>query len=194
MKTPIFIGLLLLILLSGSLSAQDSLTQTHRNHYSLAVGLGFSHYFNTLQIGKKFANPNSVAVSFRFFWEPEHLLSLGLETGYFRLFKVEKQISSEKTSTATMDIVPLFLLVRMRVINYFYVTAGMGLAMMINKVSLDRNINSTFFSLSNFKFGASYLHPIGKNFFTGVELLTDNIGKTNDWTFTAQVVGGIRLP
>ena len=194
MKTTIIIGLLVLIMYSGPVSAQDSLPQTHRNHYSLAVGLGFSHYFNTLQIAKDFANPNSGTVSFRFFWEPEHLLSLGLETGYFRLFKVEKQISSESTSTATMDIVPLFLLVRMRVVDYFYVTAGMGLAMMINKVSLDRDINSTFFSLSNFKFGASYLHPVGKKFFAGVELETDNIGKTNDWTFAAQFVGGIRLP
>ena len=194
MKKTILIGLLFLVVLSGKVLAQDSLAQPRRNHYSLAVGLGFNHYFNTLQIAKDFANPNSGTVSFRFFWEPEHLLSLGLETGYFRLFKVEKKISSESTSTATMDIVPLFLLVRMRVVNYFYVTVGMGLAMMINKVSLDRNINSTFFSLSNFKFGASYLHPVGKNFFAGVELGTDNIGKTNDWTFSAQVVGGIRIP
>ena len=194
MKTTTLIVLLFLVMISGRASAQDSLSQTHRNHYTLAVGVGFSHYFNNLQIGQDFANPNSGSVTLRFFWEPEHLLGLGLETGYFRLFKVEKKISSESTSTATMDIVPLFLLVRMRVINYFYLTAGMGLAMMINKVSLDKDINNTFFSLSNFKFGASYLHPIGKNFFAGVELETVNIGKTNDWTFAAHVVGGIRLP
>jgi hypothetical protein len=198
MKKKILIASMFLLLAgSSAVSAQDQDTvkKARTNYYSLSVGAGWSCYINSMQIGKNDINPNSAAVSLRFFWEPGNsLLSLGLETGYFRLFKAEKEVSPGQTSTAKTDVIPLTLLVRMHVIDHFYVTAGMGLAVTVNKVDLGETITNTTLSYSNYKFAASYLRPVSKKFFAGGELQFYNVGLTADWSCSVQGVFGVRLP
>lgn len=194
-NTRYIILFVLLLAFSTAVVAQEQKEEKkkHLDTYTLAVGGGWNYYLNSMQVGKDYIQPNAGIVSFRFFWEPGELVSLGLETGYFRLFKAEKQMSADLTSTASTDVVPLTLLLRMRVIDHFYVSAGMGLAITMNKVYLGEEIDNTALSYSNFKFAASYLRPISKRFFVGGEWQFYNVGLTADWATSVQAVVGVKL-
>ncbi|MFZ4521794.1 MAG: outer membrane protein [Bacteroidales bacterium] len=164
------------------------------NHYSLAIGLGWVHYINTLDIGADLATINSPGLSLRFFWEPEHRLSLGLETGFYRLYKVKSGTDAPTSGFATMSAMPLLLAARMRIVDRFYLSAGAGLAAMFNKVSgIDHTISSTIISFSNFQFSASYIYPLSKHWQVGGELKFLNYGKTDDWIYSLQVFCAVRL-
>ncbi len=171
----------------------DSL-KVKRNHYSLTVGAGWSHYINSLEIGKDDARINSLGVSLKFFWEPEYRLSLGLETGFYRLYKVSSKSYTDVSGQASMSAIPFLLTVRMRVVDHLYLTAGAGLAMMFNKVSgIDQSVNSTIWSLSNYQFSASYIYPVSKFWGVGGEFKVLNFGKADDWIYSIQAVCSLRL-
>jgi len=193
-KKQIFFVLLIFFLATSLFSQEkDSLTEK-RNHYSLAVGVGWTHYINTLEIGHDDATINSAGISFRFFWEPEHRLSLGLETGFYRLYNVKSKTYTDFSGQATMSAVPFLLTVRMRIVDRFYLSTGAGLAAMFNKVTgLDKKIYSTIISFSNYQFSASYIYPLTKHLQVGGELKFLNYGKTADWMYSLQAFCAIRL-
>ena len=167
---------------------------TKRNHYSLAIGFGWVHYINTLEIGKDLATINSPGLSARFYWEPEHRLSLGLETGYYRLYKVKGTSDTGLSGEATMAGVPFLLEVRMRVIDRVHVSVGAGLAAMFNNVKgIDKEISSTIISYSNFQVGASYIYPLTKHWQVGGEFKAVAFGKTFDWLYTLQAFCAVRF-
>jgi len=164
------------------------------NHYSLTIGLGWTHYINSLEIGKENATINSAGVSFKFFWEPEHRLSLGLESGFYRLYKVKSKTYTDIAGQATMSAVPLLLIVRMRIVDHFHLSAGAGLALMFNKVTgIGDKISSTILSLSNYQFSGSYIYPLKKHWLIGGEFKVLNFGKSNDWMYSVQALCAIRF-
>jgi hypothetical protein len=190
----LIIYLFLLLLIAGSTFAQITEKPGKLNHYSFAMGLGWTHYINTLEIGKDNATINSPGLSLRFFWEPEHRLSLGLETGYYRLYKVTNKSYSDLTGKVTMSAVPLMLTVRMRIIDRLYLSTGAGLAVMLNNVSgIDSEISSTILSMSNYQFSASYIRPLTRKLQAGAEFKFYNFGKTADWIYGLQLFCAVRL-
>ena len=193
-KKLLIIGWLILFMAPAMFSQKDDSLSVKRNHYSLAIGLGWTHYLNTLEIGGENATINSAGLSMRFFWEPEHRLSLGLETGFYRLYKVKSKTYTDLKGEATMSAVPLLLTVRMRVVDHFYLSAGAGLAAMFNKVTgIDKQINSTIWSFSNYQFSASYIYPLSKHWQIGGEFKFLNFGKTADWMYSLQALCAWRL-
>ena len=196
MAKKTLIPVLLFIFFSGTLYAQkkDSVKVKRTNHYSLAVGAGWTHYINTLEIGADKASTNSAGVSLKFFWEPEHRLSLGLESGFYRLYKVKATNDLGQSGSATMSAIPLLLVVRMRIVDYFYLSAGAGLAIMFNKVKgVDSQINSNILSLSNYQFSASYIYPVSKHWGFGGEFKVIDYGKASDWIYSLQALCVVRL-
>jgi hypothetical protein len=186
--------LVLLMLTSVAFSARKDSTKVSLNHYSLHIGVGWAHCINSLEIGKDDASVNSAGVSLKFFWEPEHRLSLGLETGYYRLYKVRSKTYTDLSGQATMSAIPLLLTIRMRVVDYFYLSAGAGLAVMLNKVTgIDDQVNSNILSLSNFQFSGSYLYPLSKHWQVGGEAKVLSYGKTADLMYTIQAVCALKL-
>jgi hypothetical protein len=196
MAKKVLFPVLAILLFSTTLYSQkkDSIRVKSLNHYSLAVGMGWTHYINTLEIGADQASTNSAGVSLKFFWEPEHRLSLGLESGFYRLYKVKATNELGQSGQATMSAIPLLLVVRMRIVNYFYLSAGAGLAVMFNKVKgVDTQINSTILSLSNYQFSASYIYPVSKHWGFGGEFKVINYGKSSDWIYNLQALCVVRL-
>ncbi len=187
--------LLLLFLLNNPLPAQKSdTTRRSLNHYSLAIGFGWAHYINSLEIGKAEATIDHPGISLKFYWEPEHRLSLGLESGYYRIFGMTREIDNEQSGKVTLSAIPLLLNVRMRIVDHFYLSAGAGLALMLNRVSgINQTINSTILSLSNYQFSASYLYPLNRYWIIGGEFKFLNFGKTDDWIYSLQACCAIRL-
>jgi len=193
-KKQILILILLFLSLSDVFAGKKDSTSVSLNHYSLAIGVGWTHFINSLEIGKDNAAIDFAGVSLKFFWEPEHRLSLGLESGFYKLYKVKSKTYTDVAGQASMSVIPLLLTVRMRIVDHFYLSAGAGLAAMFNKVTgIDQQINSTVWSLSNYQFSGSYLYPFGKRWRVGGEAKIFNFGKAADWMYSVQAVCAVQL-
>ncbi|HNW72263.1 MAG TPA: hypothetical protein PKN44_01440 [Bacteroidales bacterium] len=189
-RKTIILLLLVCALQPAAFASKKDSTKASLNRYSLAIGAGWVHYINTLEIGADMANINSAGLSLKFFWEPEHRLSLGLELGFYRLYAVK----GEPGGKVTMSAVPLLLNVRMRIVDHFHLSAGAGLALMFNNITGgEEKISSTILSLSNYQFSASYIYPLDRHWNVGGEFKFINFGKTADWLYTLQVVCAVKL-
>jgi hypothetical protein len=192
-KRSISVPLLVLISLLAFSQQNDSLNGK-LSHYSLAIGTGWTHYFNNLEYGDKNITTDFGGISLRFFWEPEYRLSLGLESGYYRLFKVKAQLTPDMTGEAVRSVIPMLLIARMRIVDNFYLGTGFGLALIKNKASGgSQQVNTNTLSLSNYEATASYIYPVNARFRIGGEMKLNNFGSLNDWMYTLQVFGAIRF-
>jgi hypothetical protein len=193
-KKPIVIILLIFLLVPAVFAVKKDSTKVSLNRYSLAIGMGWSHYINTLEVGTDQAKTNFVGVSLKFFWEPEHRLSLGLETGMYRLYKGQSKNYEVDKGEVSMSVIPLLLNIRMRIVDHLYLSTGAGLAIMINKVAAyDTKLTNNILSLSNYQFSGSYIYPLDKHWQVGGELKVLNFGKTADWMYTIQAVCAVKL-
>jgi hypothetical protein len=172
----------------------DSIPKT-RSYYSLAIGTGWSHYFSDFQtVSARDVGKDFVGISLRFLWEPEYLLSLGLETGFYRVYRVKKTLNAEYTMDSRMYIMPLMLVVRMKIINHLYLSVAPGLALQISQISgIGDNVDTHQFSYANFEACASYLYPISKKFELGGEARLFYIGVTNDYITSLNAVIAVIL-
>lgn len=174
-------------------ASQKDSTRTKNNYYSLSVGIGWVHYVNNLDVGHDAAKNNFIGTSFKFFWEPKFRLSLGLESGYYKLYKVSKELPAG-TAEAEMSVVPLLLIVRMRIIDNLYLSAGGGMSLMMNKVNvINDQISSTILSLSNYQASASYLYPLSRLWHVGGEFKVLYYGKADDLSYTLQGLVAIKF-
>lgn len=173
--------LFLLVILSGTTFGQDQ----KPNNWSVGAGVGWFQYVNTLDIGKNLAEINQVGYTFRLMWEPEHRLAMGLESGYYTVYSLDRP-----GGTAKLSAVPLLLSFRIRVLPDFYLSGGPGLTIMYSNVSVFNNTaNSSFLSLANLHVSAMYRRKLSDRFDLGGEIKFLNFGKTEDYGFSVQVVG-----
>jgi hypothetical protein len=194
-RKAIITGILLVFCSIALFSQQkDSVKKVRLNHYSLTIGTGWTHYYNNLEYGDQKIKQDFAGLSFKFYWEPEYRLSLGLETGYYKMFRVTNQIGTDTTVEVDRTVVPLLLLVRMRVIDNVYLSAGMGLGFIYNKASGPNNeITTKTTSLSNYKFTGSYIYPLSDRWRVGGEVMLFNFGTYDDWMYSIQAVCAVRL-
>ena len=195
MKRKIILSLLLLFV-AEILPAQsnDSIPKT-RSHYSLAIGTGWSHYFSNMQtVSSRDVQKDFIGISLRFLWEPEYLVSLGLETGVYRIYRVNKVLNAEYTMDSRMYVIPFMLVVRMKIIDHLYLSVAPGLALQFSQISgIGDKVNTHQFSYANFEACASYLYPVSKHFEIGGEARLFYIGKTNDYISSLNVVCAVKL-
>jgi hypothetical protein len=146
--------------------AQSSDTTKHRSNYSLQlyVGGGVSNYFASLspQIpgveNKKLVHP---AATFRVMWQPDHLLSLGLESGYVTWYSYE---SNHDTVAAkiVLSSVPVLVTFSMPIAKRFRVFGGFGSYFMNSSLTDKRTMHSNTASLG-WSVAAAYVQPLQKN-------------------------------
>jgi hypothetical protein len=165
--------------------------QKSQTHFSVNGGVGLIHYLNTLQIDANLVNQNHIGFSFRVLWEPEHRLSLGLETGYYPFYQISKAPTKKNplTGESGLTVIPILLHLRMRVVNNFYLTAGTGAAILQSETTaLGSTATSSELSLSDFQGSVLYLRPINRKMSWGGELKFLNIGKTEDFALSLQAI------
>jgi hypothetical protein len=149
--------------LFGHAMAQNEQTDTYRK-FAVYAGVGPSYFFNNLQLFSKNVKPFQYAASVRFMWEPRHsLLSLGIETGYYRLYSVSDTVSNSSGQVTQANVtntsVPIMFVVSMKFSKKFYADWGMGQSITFNKVSasgLNTNHNATTWSYSDFQATVGY--------------------------------------
>jgi hypothetical protein len=189
--------ILALVLLCSTLAAfsqeKDS-AKVRLNHYTFTIGGGWTHYINNLDYGDDNIQQDFAGVSFKFYWEPEYKLSLGLESGYYKLFKVKATTSDNIDAEITRSVVPLLLLVRMRIIDNFYLGAGMGIAIITNKVAGNgQEIITKTNSLANFEISGAYVYPLTKHLLVGGECKVFSFGNLDDFMYSVQATFAIKL-
>jgi hypothetical protein len=192
-KRTVSIFILVLLPLVAFPQRNDSL-DVHLTHYSIAIGAGWTHYYNNLQYGDKNISKDFPGISFRFYWEPEYLLSLGLETGYYKLFKTKNQLTPDIAIESERTVTPFLLLVRMRIIKNFYLGAGFGLASITNKSSgPGMSLTTKTLSLSNYEASTSYIYPLSDKLRIGGDMKLYNFGNLNDWMYSLQATFAVRF-
>ncbi len=175
-------------------SQQKDSVKVRLNHYTLTIGAGWSHYIDNLDNGDKDIRKDFAGVSFKFYWEPEYRLSLGLETGYYKLFTTTNQIAPDTTYHVDRIVVPMLLLVRMRIIDNVYLGAGMGLAFITSKVyGAGENLVTKTTSMANFELSVAYIYPLSKHMRVGGEFKGFHFGNLNDWMYSLQATFAVRL-
>jgi hypothetical protein len=81
-------------------------------------------------------NKNGFSGTIRIMWNPEHLLSVGLETGYQYLYSID--ISNYDTEFGTTDFsasmytIPIFIMFSMKVMPNIRLNAGTGMYLLFN--------------------------------------------------------------
>jgi hypothetical protein len=171
----------------------DTVKKERLNHYSFTVGGGWTHYINNLDYGVQDIQRDFAGISMKFYWEPEYRLSLGLETGYYKLFKITNQYN-DTTVQIDRSVIPFLMLVRMRVIDRFYLGAGMGIAIINNKAAgKQQEIITKTTSLSNFEISGAYIYPLSKHWLLGGEIKAFHFASMDDWMYSIQATFAVKL-
>ncbi len=164
--------LLWLLICSFTLNgtAQTSKPPKEKKHrFSFYGGVGPSYFFNNLVTSKDQVNPWNYNIVGRFMWEPPFFLSLGIETGYFRLYTVNysQPVSAHISETA----VPIQMVVSMKLMKNYYFNFAMGQSYLINKAEAAGygSNNATNWSLADFSASFGYRHKFPSRFSLGAE-------------------------
>jgi hypothetical protein len=180
--------LVLTLTAMAAFSQQDEPSPAKPVRFSIALGSGWTHYHDNMQYGNQNLRKDFAGFSLRFFWEPEYRLSLGVETGSYTLFKAKSQSVTNATGDITRRVIPMFFLVRMRIIDNFYLGTGFGFASLSNtSTGTKQKIVTRTMSLSNYQFSASYIYPLSARWLLGGEAKLYNFGAYNDWMYALQV-------
>jgi len=169
-----------------------ALPQTSDTTYSLTteIGVGYSRYFTTMDYSE--LNKNGFSGTVKVMWNPEHLLSLGLETGYQYLYSInitnyETEYGSSDLS-ASMYTIPVFIVIAMKITPNIKLSAGTGMYMLYNSGEIFNNsLKSNQLSIGA-HIGASYTYPINNSVSIGGELLYSYFSKLQDQTVALQLL------
>jgi len=125
-----------LFFIAGQSMAQNGSTEDLKyRKFALYLGAGPSYFINNVVTFKNEVNSFNYEISFRAMWEPKHsFLSLGFESGYYRLYSVSvDSIKSKVVNTA----IPLQLVVSMKVAKNWYANFSFGQSILYNKVTTE---------------------------------------------------------
>ncbi|MEI6683483.1 MAG: hypothetical protein WCO44_12680 [Bacteroidota bacterium] len=160
----------------------------------MTIGAGWTHYINNLEMGGQNLQKDFAGVSAKFFWEPEHRLSLGLESGYYKLFRAKGQLTDNTIGQVDRSVIPLLFLIRMRIIDNINVGIGTGIALITNKIAGGgQKIVTETLSLSNFELSGAYIYPLNKHLLLGGEVKLFHFGNTEDTMYSIQATCSVRL-
>jgi len=151
------------------------LPQQNEKTYSISteLGAGYSRYFTTMDYDD--LNQNGFSGTVRVMWNPEHLLSLGLESGYQYLYSLDvSDFSTEFGNTnvkASMYTIPIFIVFSMKVLPNIKLSAGSGVYLLFNSGELfGDELRSNQVSIGA-HMGISYTYPINNSLAIGGQLL-----------------------
>lgn len=148
------------------------------------LGLGYSRFITTMDYND--LNKNGFEGTVRVMWNPEHLLSIGLETGYQYLYSIDiSNYSTEFGTTnfsASMYTIPILPIFAMKITPNIKLSAGSGMYLLYNAGNIfGDDIVSNQISIG-YMAGASYTYPINNSISIGGELQYAYISKLQDQT------------
>ena len=181
------LAILLLAAGAAPLRAQEAVRPTT---LSLEGGGGYTRFLTDADIAG--LSKSGFAGTVRLMWKPEHLLSLGLETGYQYLYSVElNNVATEFGTTnfnASMTTVPIMIAFAMRVTPEVRLRAATGMYLLSNTGEIfGDDLESSELSIG-MGAGASYTVPIGERLSLGGELRYSYISKIQESSLGLQIL------
>ncbi len=181
-----------IILINLILLSSITVGQIKDTVYSISteIGVGYSRYFTTMDYDD--LNKNGFSGTVRVMWNPEHLLSIGLETGYQYLYSIDNSDYNTEFGTtqfsASMYTIPVYMVFSMKIAPNIKITAGTGVDLMFNSGELfGDKLESNQISIGT-RAGISYTYPINNSMSIGGELLYSYFSKIQDQTVALQFI------
>lgn len=182
--------LLLAIALPCAATAQTGGTDAtgHDSSYALVayVGGGWAQYISTP--GSPADLPvdytkGGLAGTVRLMWEPDHLLRLGIETGWTAMYSYD--IQDATGGKMSLGAVPLLLVWSMQ-FQRFHIFVGTGYYQLQSNLEYGTSTNVTTWSMG-WMAAAAYEYPLSRDFGLAGELKWMNATEHEDAVFSAQV-------
>ena len=152
------------------------------------IGLGYSRFISDMNFDG--LNKNGYSGTLRLMWQPEHLLKIGIETGYYRLYSFEqKNVDTEFGTTnaqSSLNAVPVFINIAMQIIEPIEIFAGVGPTFLSTSFESFGSKSESSQISTSFIAGANYFHDISDKIKIGGELKYYRINKIEDSTITLQ--------
>ena len=164
--------IILITCFSVSATAQTSDAQKAKKHpFSLYLGFGPNVYFNNLVVAKNHVNVFNYSLVGRFMWEPEHFLSLGIETGYNRLYTVSVSSPTDGSAHIINTAIPIQIVVSIKFLQHFYGNFSMGQSILLNHATSSNSgdFSATAWSFADIGAALGYRYHLKNRFSIGGE-------------------------
>ena len=164
--------------------------QGHVYQVKGSVGLGYARFITDMDTDG--LNKNGYSGTIRVMWKPEHLLRVGIETGYYHLYSIQQDnIQTEFGVTdaqSSLYAYPVLLNWAMQITPNLEIFAGIGSTFLNTSfTSFGSEVNSTKISTS-YIIGGAYTYNISAKIKLGGELKYYRINKIEDGTITLQFI------
>ena len=180
------------ILLFSSVRAQNS---GDPYYLRASVGAGYGRFITDMNLNG--LNKNGFASTIRVMWQPEHLLRIGIESGYYFLYNYEENITDpdfgETDVKGSLAAVPIIIDFAMQIAPLFEIYLGIGPTLLITSFdSYGHETSSTQISTS-YLIAITYAYPISDRSFLSAEVKGHHINKIEDSTLSFQLSYTYRL-
>jgi len=188
--------LIFVILFLGEPKAQLS---EALNNVTLEFGGGISRHLTDMDMPG--LNLTGFGGTVRAMWHPEHLLSVGIETGYQHIYSLQTDVTpfgfGKENAEVSMESVPVMAVLSMRIfprsLPYFELKYATGIYLLISRGSgFGNKMASTQFSIGVVA-AATYLVPVTGTLSLGGELKYGYISKIQDSDLSLQLMGSWRF-
>jgi len=182
---------LLTLIIALTVCLSQSIAQTDDSEYAVTayINAGYSRFISELDYED--LNKSGFSGTIRLMWEPEHLLSIGIESGYLQLYDISTQITYQDTITfngsSELTAVPILAVYSMELFENFKLSIGSGMFLLTSKVdALGNLVNSNQVSTGVLASG-SYYYPLSHTISLGGEIKYYLINKIEDGDLNFQV-------
>ena len=161
---------------------------------SVYATAGPNYFLNNFQQFRKRVSPIDYNLSLRIMWEPAFRVSLGLKTGYYKIYTVSLT-GAKANANFVLSAIPIQLFVKTKISKRFYAFYGMGPSVCLNTMSANNgeSIHASFVSFADMSAGFGYLKSLNRKFLLGTELEYYHSSKSAENILTLTLVGGWRL-
>ena len=127
-------------------------------------------------------------------WEPAYKVSLGLKTGYYKIYTVSFT-GARANANFDLTAIPIQIFVQTKISKNFYAFYGMGPTVCLNtmQASNGETINATFTSFADMSAGFGYRKSVNKKLLLGTEFEYFHSSKSAENILTLTFVAGWRL-
>ena len=178
------------LIISLAACFSQTYSQSDDSEYAVTayINAGYSRFISELDYND--LNKNGFSGTIRLMWEPEHLLSIGIESGYLQLYDISTQLTIQDTITfngsSELTAVPILAVYSMELFENFKISVGSGMFLLTSKVdALGNPVNSNQVSTGVLG-SASYFYPISHTLSLGGEIKYYLINKIEDGDLTLQ--------
>lgn len=158
-------------------------------HFTGSISGGPNYYYNNIKTFGEYVRPLNYGFFGRIMWNSRYLVSLGIETGYNKYYRVNGFENND--INASLAAIPVHLVIGMRVAKPLYVNFSFGPSLLLNAASIkgkDNSMHNKVLSLADGSACIGYRKRLGKDFTIGAELKLNFSTKASDLNLALPIV------